>query len=389
MGEQGGGQHRQSHRQRHQPTDTPAGWSLYDSAKVEPPRWLIKSLLPETGVAIIPGQWGSYKTTTALDMALAVMTNRPFAGQYRIKRAGAVIYFALEGAGTLQSRLAAIARQYGAPEKLPFAWRGDCPLLTAKDAGPAIAAHCDAAAEYFKRVYGVPTVLVLIDTYSVAAGFTASGDDSDTAATQKTFNALRFVHKHTGAAVVVVDHFGKMMESGTRGSSNKEGNADAVLATLADKELNGTISNTRLAVRKQRDGRSGFEIPFTPQVVELGLDEDGDPITAVVLDWGTQRMATHTARKSKDLILLCTVLAEIIAKKGFAFLPEPGGPTVQACHSDDLRDAFLAQRKKRRNAAPDSSAPRMAYQRALAAAVERGMAGTRSNDGQSLVWKKA
>ena len=221
-------------------------------------------------------------------MALAVMTNRPFAGQYRIKRAGAVIYFALEGAGTLQSRLAAIARQHSAPEKLPFAWRGDCPLLTAKDAGAAIAAHCDAAARYFKQVYGVPTVLILIDTYSVAAGFTLSGDDSDVSATQKTFNALRYVHKHTGAAVVVVDHFGKMMESGTRGSSNKEGNADAVLATLADKELNGTISNTRLAVRKQRDGRSGFEIPFTPQVVELGLDEDGDPITAVVLDWGSR-----------------------------------------------------------------------------------------------------
>jgi AAA domain len=284
-----------------QASDTPAGWSLYDSARVEPPRWLIKGLLPETGMAIIPGQWGSYKTTTALDMALAVMTNRPFAGQYRIKRAGAVIYFALEGAGTLQSRLAAIARQPSAPDRLPFAWRGDCPLLTAKDAGPAIAVHCDAAARYFKRAYGVPTVLILIDTYSVAAGFTLSGDDSDVSATQKTFNALRYVHKHTGAAVVVVDHFGKMMESGTRGSSNKEGNADAVLATLADKEINGTISNTRLAVRKQRDGRSGFEIPFTPQVVELGLDEDGDPITAVVLDWGNPRMTAHPVRKSKDL----------------------------------------------------------------------------------------
>ena len=369
-------------------SDTPAGWSLYDNARVEPPRWLIKGLLPETGMAIIPGQWGSYKTTTALDMALAVMTNRPFAGQYRIKRAGAVIYFALEGAGTLQSRLAAIARQHSAPDKLPFAWRGDCPLLTAKDAGPAIAAHCDAAARYFQRVYGVATVLVLIDTYSVAAGFTLSGDDSDVSATQKTFNALRYVHKHTGAAVVVVDHFGKMMDSGTRGSSNKEGNADAVLATLADKELNGTISNTRLAVRKQRDGRSGFEIPFTPQVVELGLDEDGDPITAVVLDWGTPRVTAHPVRKSKDLTLLCTVLASVVAKKGFPFLPEPGGPSVQACHSDDLRDAFLAQRKTRRNAAADSSAPRMAYARALAAAVDHGLAGTRSNAGQSLVWKK-
>ena len=115
-----------------------------------------------------------------------------------------------------------------------------------------------AAADYFQRAYGLPTALVLIDTYSVAAGFTASGDDNDTTATQRAFGTLRFVHKHTGAVVLVVDHFGKMVESGTRGSSNKEGNADTVLAMLADRELSGTITNTRLAVRKQRDGMSGL-----------------------------------------------------------------------------------------------------------------------------------
>jgi len=295
----------------------PTGWSLYDHTAVEPPRWLIKGILPEQCVAIIPGQWGSYKTTTALEMALSVMTGRAFAGQYRIKRPGAVIYFAVEGAGTLHSRLAALAQQSGAPDKLPFAWRSDCPRLTTKEAGPAIVAHYAEAADYFQRAYGVPTVLVLVDTYAVAAGFTTSGDDNDTAATQSAFNALRFVHKHTGAAVVVVDHFGKMAEAGTRGSSNKEGNADAVLATLADKDLNGAVTNTRLAVRKQRDGKSGFEIPFVPQVIELGLDEDGDPVTAVVIDWGSPR---KPRRNPKGAALhLCTVLAETLAKKGFRF----------------------------------------------------------------------
>src|SRR5262249_29876922 len=84
----------------------PSGWHLYESTTAEPPRWLVKGILPESGVAIIPGQWGSYKTTPALDLALSVMTGRPFAGRYRIKRAGAGVYFALEGAGTRQSRLA-------------------------------------------------------------------------------------------------------------------------------------------------------------------------------------------------------------------------------------------------------------------------------------------
>jgi len=362
----------------------PSGWHLYDSTMAEPPRWLVKGILPESGVAIIPGQWGSYKTTTALDLALSVMTGRPFAGRYRIKRAGAVVYFALEGAGTLQSRLAAIAKQYDAPATLPFAWRSDCPLLTAKDAGLAITNHCNSAAAYFKQVYGVPTVLILIDTYAVAAGFTLSGDDSDTAATQKAFTALRYVHKHTGAAVVVVDHFGKVMEAGTRGSSNKEGNADAVLATLADKELSGTVSNTRLAVRKQRDGLSGFEIPFTPQVIDLGLDEDGDPVTAVVLDWGVPRKTTGEARKPKDVVLLCSVLAKVVAEKGFPFLPSPGGPSVQACHGDDLRDAFCERRH-----AGNRKARWIAYSRALRAATAASLIGTRNEEGECfIVWAR-
>ena len=56
----------------------PTGWHLYDGSKVEQPKWLIKGLLPESGVGIIPGQWGGYKTTTALSMGLSVMTGQPF-----------------------------------------------------------------------------------------------------------------------------------------------------------------------------------------------------------------------------------------------------------------------------------------------------------------------
>jgi hypothetical protein len=122
--------------------------------------------------------------------------------------------------------------------------------------------------------------------------------------------------------VVVVDHFGKMMESGTRGSSNKEGNADAISATLTRNSM-APFQIPGWPCASSATDAPGFEIPFTPQVVELGLDEDGDPITAMVLDWGNSRMTVHPFRKSKDLTLLSTVLAEISPKKGFPFLPEP------------------------------------------------------------------
>ena len=318
------------------------------------------------------------------------MTGTAFAGQYRVKRKGAVLYFAVEGSGTLKARLEAIARYRGAPEKLPFAWRGECPLLTAKDAGQAIVKCVDEAAVHFEHAYGLPITLIWIDTYVTAAGLSSSGDDNDVAATQKAFTALRFVASHSGAFIALVDHYGKVLEAGTRGSSSKEGSADTVLATLAERDLEGAASNTRMAARKQRDGISGFELPFTPERVELGLDDDGDPVTAVVLDWGKQRSERpKTGRKPKAFGLLCTVLAEVVADKGFAFQPDAGGPSVQACHRVDLVAAFnerchaegtVKQKRDRRS---------LAYRRAMKAATAVGLVGVRDTPGgEEVIYAK-
>ena len=44
----------------------------------------------------------------------------------------------------------------------------------------------------------------------------------------------------------------------------KESASDLVLACLGDKSLSGSVSNTRLAVRKNRGGQQGQEYPFHP-----------------------------------------------------------------------------------------------------------------------------
>ena len=52
---------------------------------------------------------GSFKTTAALDVSVSVMTGEEVAGRYRVKRQGAVLYLANEGASTLQTRLTNLA----------------------------------------------------------------------------------------------------------------------------------------------------------------------------------------------------------------------------------------------------------------------------------------
>ncbi len=80
--------------------------------------WLIKNVLPETGVALIPGQWGTGKTFVALDLANSVARGRDFANRV-CKRQGGVLYIAAEGAAFLPIRLKHSVSWISARPRLP------------------------------------------------------------------------------------------------------------------------------------------------------------------------------------------------------------------------------------------------------------------------------
>jgi hypothetical protein len=197
-------------------------WKYHSGKSATAPRWLVKGILPETGVALIAGQWGTYKTTVALDVALCVMAGLPFAGRYRIKRRGAVLFIALEGATMLDSRLSTVAEHHGVAGALPFAWRSDCPALTNGGAADALYQLVEEASATLKTDFNLPVVIIVVDTMVTAAGYEAEGADNDAATTQKIFFALRQLAERTNTLVVGIDHFGKTVETGTRGSSAKE-----------------------------------------------------------------------------------------------------------------------------------------------------------------------
>jgi hypothetical protein len=177
----------------------------------------------------------------------------------------------------------------------------------------------------------LPVCLIWIDTLITAADF-ASGEDNDAAAAQSVMTALRDISLRTGAMVVGIDHFGKVMESGTRGSSAKEGAADTVIALLADRAVGGAVANTRLAMRKQRDGMSGFEVPFTVRIAEIGTDEDGDPVTTPVVEWqASQQTSRADVRWTQSMQLLRRVLMTILVDSGRTVRPFSDGPDVRAC----------------------------------------------------------
>jgi AAA domain len=364
----------------------PSPWRFHSEAEPEPTAWLIKNLLPETGTGLISGQWGAYKTTSALDLAVSIMAAIPFAMRFPVKRQGGVAYLALEGVGGLASRLTAIARTRGVTGALPFAYRPDCPPLTSRDALNKLTTMIEDAARHLKDRFDVPLVAVFVDTLITAAGYAKAGDDNDTASAQRIMSVLGGLSQYTGALALGLDHFGKIADTGTRGSSAKEGHADVVLALLADRELNGAVTNTRLAIRKLRDGLSGLEIPFTPKTVEIGTDLDGDPITRVVIDWSGQ--PTHAPDKdwSKSLRLLRRILMATLVTVGKEVCPFLDGPTVRACDLAAVKTEFNRQYTADGNDRQRADTRRKAFYRAVTDAQAKGLVATREVNGIQLIW---
>jgi AAA domain len=351
---------------------------------------LVQDVIPEVGHGLISGQWGTYKTFAALELAHSCMSGVPFLG-HEIMRRNGVLFIALEGTDEVPIRLQAVIDDRGKiTGPAPFAWIETCPPLIGKNAADEICEIIAPIAKRFEEKFALPLVQVTIDTMIAGAGYTKDGQESDAAATQAVMNTMKAVAKRTRSFVFGVDHFGKAIETGTRGSSAKEGSGDVVIALLGDKSITGEVTNTRLALRKRRGGPNGEEHPFSVRVVAMGTDIFDKAMSTLVIDWGTAhspQTTTQDQRWSKSLRLLRQVLMNVLVDHGKEQRPYPDGPMVRAVDVEIVRQEFyrcyLAEGDTEAN---KQAARRNAFFRAGRDAQARGLIATRTSDGLTLMW---
>ena len=236
-----------------------APWKYHTGEPAPPPRWLIKNILPETGAALIADNGGRSRQRRA-GLCISVMTGLPFAGRYRVKRRGAVLYIALEGAGAISMRLEAIASHHGISGPLPFAWRDDCPPLTDDDAVETLCALADQAKVHFDSKFELPIVTIMIDTVVVAAQH-KEGGDNDTSASQKVMKTMfdcRSTPAPWSSASITSARSSRPAPAAPR---SRKARADAIFALLADRELSGSVKNTRLPCASNATASPGSKYP--------------------------------------------------------------------------------------------------------------------------------
>jgi hypothetical protein len=316
--------------------------------------WLIKHLIPGVGHGLMSGQWGAGKTFAFFDLAASLNTGQPWLGHV-VKRQCGVLLIAAEGADEVRLRLDAVVREKcGNLTRAPFYWYETAPLLLHKGAVEKLIAMARQAEASLEKEFGLPLGLIGIDTIAACAGYARAGDEYDNAVGQAIMNVMKAVAQEIGCFVLGIDHFGKSLEAGTRGASSKEASAEVVLACLGDKHLSGSVTNTRLAVRKHRGGKQGQEYPFTLRPVDAPeLDEDGDKITTMVVDWlppGTApavvppddpwALACRQQDQRTVMLRLKRVIMTILVERGIDLPIPPDGPVVRMVDQEIVREVF-------------------------------------------------
>lgn len=232
-----------------------------DLEQLPPLVWLVKGVLPATGIAGIYGPSGSGKSFLCLDLAISIANGKAWFG--RRVNAAPVVYAALEGEAGFKQRVDAWKLHYGQPlpQNLHFMLQ-------------PFKLPVDEDVEAFANVLPKGCV-VFIDTLNRAA---PTSDENNSKDMGTMIEAAKHLQTLTEGLVVLVHHTGKNASAGLRGHSSLIAALDAAIEVSRDGD------SRQWSVAKAKDGEDGNCERFKLKVEIVGFDSDGDAITSCFVE---------------------------------------------------------------------------------------------------------
>ncbi len=216
-------------------------------------QWLVDGLLPARGLTFLVGRFGAGKTFLALDLALHISSS--LATWHNRSIEGANVFYAYSE-GLLKARVAAWRKHHD-----PEAW----PPSISFGAG-AINLLDVNSIQRFLRIVGGENQLIVLETLS---SMTAGADENDSKTAGQAIEALHYIEKETGAAILVTHHTPlDPRNQRIRGHSRLGDGADTILL------LENAKGALTLRTLKQREAEAGD--PIHLQLVK----QDGSLVVA-------------------------------------------------------------------------------------------------------------
>lgn len=226
-----------------------------------PPRdYVIKGLIGQSQIGCVFGDPGAGKSLIAPAMGYAVAQGRAAFGMRTSK--GEVFYIAAEDAAGMQGRVAALRLENGDADSFKLV-PGVSDLFAPN--APDLKALHEIVKERRPK-------LIFIDTLAMAF---PGMDENTSEAMGRVIWVARKLAMY-GAAVILIHHGTKAEGNTPRGHSLFNGALDMALH-LKPKDQFGVV---RGKLTKNRNGSCDLDIAFTIGTRELGIDHDGDTITA-------------------------------------------------------------------------------------------------------------
>lgn len=226
--------------------------------------WLVRGVLPATGLASVYGASGSGKTFLTLDLCAAVAEGREWFG--RKVKAAAVVYCCLEGEAGLRQRIEAWQEYHGRP--FPPGIRFVATSLDLRNTVDRV--ELAEAVQATEMTGG----LVVVDTLNRAA---PGADENSSKDMGGIIEGAKDLQSMLGGIVLAVHHSGKDAGQGLRGHSSLRAALDAAI------EVQCAGGMRSWGVDKAKDGADGIGYPFKLEPIPVGEHEDGEPITSCVV----------------------------------------------------------------------------------------------------------
>jgi len=248
-----------------------------DLQQLPPQQWLVKHIIPDSGVGVIYGDSGTYKSFLTLDLLAHIGNGECWFG-HRVRPAPTV-YIPFEGQG-------------GVPKRVQ-AWRLATSRMAQRDVSTNIRFITDRMnlREAADRETLVATLnekgwaggVLCIDTLAQAG----QGIEENTSEGMgEMIGIFQELQHRLGGVVLVVHHSGKTASAGMRGWSGLRGALD--FAIKCWREEGWSQLDGQFVLDKVKDDESGTAYPFTMLRVALGFDADGDEITSLTVSQPTE-----------------------------------------------------------------------------------------------------
>ncbi|MFZ5762269.1 MAG: AAA family ATPase [Thermodesulfobacteriota bacterium] len=234
---------------------------------VKPPRWIIKRYIEEETTTVWFGDQANFKSFVALDLGVAIASGQQWAGEKTIQGPTAILCGEGHGGVARRIRAACIKRDLD-PAVLPL-----FVSESAEDLGnPSNVAQIIAD---LKALTGGKLALLVIDTLASQFG---QGDENSTRDMNLFLANVTKIRKSLSCSALIIHHSGHNSKERGRGSSALDRGVDSYSRV----ERRGMQVVLR-SPGKMKDGEPFRDQWFLAHVVQVGLDEDLNPVTSLAI----------------------------------------------------------------------------------------------------------